>query len=320
MRMVTARRAFVIPAVGGVYVHYDLDWDGRPVFWFREERPAPDAAAAPTYHLHQVIDGRAVALPLPPSTHVGMALYLHPDGWLVLTLGHNPVRQYPAPGVLNLRIATIYTRDGTFLRSFPLGAAVHPVIVAPDGKVWAGIPDEGQFYGSDEGLLCFDRSGQVVLKYNEDTAWRGEPSGGWPYDIYHCYALNVCSAEETWTYYYTNSNDFPLVQLVGLKLTEEWEAHPVKFAAAFAVSGRRALFARDFGRWQGLYLLSQDTGEVEKLQVVTEEGEPLPFPPPRPWDSDEHDYLGRGPLLYVRYPEAVYVIDMRELDTPRTSP
>lgn len=107
--------------------------------------------------------------------------------------------------------AVIYNAQGKALGTLDLGDAIKDVLATAGGKIWVSYFDEG-VYGrgtGNQGAVCFDSSGRVILKYFEFAEPLGLPF------VDDCYAINVVSEDEVWLSYYS---DFPLVGIRAFKL------------------------------------------------------------------------------------------------------
>ena len=190
--------------------------------------------------------------------------------------------------------AHVYGRDGELRESFHAGDGIEDVQTTRDGRIWISYFDEG-VYGSFElgqhGMVCFDRSGIPLLKYDQIPG----PSG----DISDCYAMNVASDREVWLYYYT---DFPLVRLLDGRFDREWKGLPVQGSQAFAVDGERALFAGSYEHRDRLFLVSLDAMRVEELEPVDGEGERVVFV----------RAFGRGLHLYLATEQALFAVELSD--------
>jgi hypothetical protein len=190
--------------------------------------------------------------------------------------------------------ASIYSADGSLLHSFHAGDAIHDVQVDKVGAIWVSFFDEGVFSSEEPaqaGLVCFNKEGQMLLKYNDLVECTGALS------IADCYAMNVCSQEEVWLCPYT---EFPLVQLVEQQIKQVWLDVPVRGSQAFAISSGRALFAGGYENWKKLFLVTLDTMSEEQIEAVDQDGARLSF----------RIAYGRGSRLYLVSEQSVFVLDL----------
>lgn len=95
--------------------------------------------------------------------------------------------------------------------------------------------------------------------------------------------------------------NFPLVQLVKKQIMHIWSKMPVKGAHAFAIDGKRALFAGGYREnRQQWSLVILDSMSVEKIIVVDENGTPLSF---------QHA-CGHGSRFYFTTEEAIFMLNL----------
>jgi len=190
--------------------------------------------------------------------------------------------------------ASIYAVDGSLLRSFHVGDAIHDVQVDEVGAIWVSFFDEGVFSGEEPaqaGLVCFNQEGQTLFKYNNLAERTGALS------IADCYAMNVCSQQEVWLCPYM---EFPLVQLVEQQIKQVWLDVPVRGSQAFAISSGRALFAGGYENWKKLFLVTLDTMSEEQIEAVDQDGARLSF----------RIAYGRGSRLYLVSEQSIFVLDL----------
>lgn len=239
---------------------------------------------------HQVGEGRFETIDLPPVqddfTHVQP---LRSDAWLLVR---------PRSHGYGDHNASIYSANGSLLRSFHVGDAIQDVQVDEAGAIWVSFFDEGVFSAEDPaqaGLVCFNEEGQILFKYNELAAEDNKASQA-PF-IADCYAMNVRSQQEVWFYSYI---DFPLVQLVERKIKRVLPDIPVKGSHAFAIEGRRVLFAGGYENWKKLFLFALDTTSEEQVEAIDEEGTRLSF----------RFSCGRGSHLYLVTERAIFMLDL----------
>jgi hypothetical protein len=190
------------------------------------------------------------------------------------------------------RNAHVYGPNGTCLRSFHAGDGIEDIQATAEGRVWVSYFDEGVFGDTalgQAGLACLDSSGRVGFRFNELASAGAVP------DIADCYALNVCSNREAWLCYYT---DFPLVRLVDGQAAGLWAGVGVEGSHAFAVSGRRVLFAGDYEKRDRLFLVDLATSKVRERIPVDEAGKPI----------EGFAAFGRGSRLWLGAGGAVFVV------------
>jgi hypothetical protein len=191
--------------------------------------------------------------------------------------------------------AHIYDTDGRLVAAFHAGNAIEDVQTTEDGQIWVSYFDEGIFGTlelAQNGVVCFDRSGRPILRYNKI------PGPGSP--ISDCYAMNVASDREVWLYYYT---EFPLVRLLDRRFDREWKGVPVQGAHGFAVDGERAVFAGSYDSDDRLFLLSLASMHIEELQPVDGDGEVLTF----------QRAFGRGPRLFLATEQALFMLNLDDI-------
>ncbi len=241
---------------------------------------------------HQIGNGRFEAIDLPPvQDDFTRVQPLRSDSWLLVR------PRAHGPGDHN---ASIYSSNGSLLRSFHVGDAIQDIQVDEAGAVWVSYFDEGVFSAEEPaqaGLVCFDEEGQILFKYNNLV----EVGKNAPF-IADCYALNVCSQREVWFYPYT---DFPLVQLVERKIKRVLLDIPIRGSQSFAIRGRQVLFAGGYEHWRKLFLLTLDTMNEEQVEATDEDGARLSF----------RFSCGRGSHLYLVTERAIFLLDLTSLDS-----
>ena len=301
MRQLTATKLLIIADVlsGWHLISASAGPDGAPVF-LAAEHP-PESRTGPggkgpkrrtrlplAYRIIVPHSNDVTVIDLPPTQErLSFAQPLGPEQWLAA-----PPRSSGASNV------SISSKDGQRLRSLHLGDAIEDIQTTRSGHIWASYFDEGVF-GDDalgqEGAICFSQDGQPMFRYNQLAEQQGFPF------IADCYAMNVCSDEETWLYLYT---DFPLVRIVQGQVKQVWHTIPVHGAHAFAIAEPLALFAGGYHKRQSLFLVRLDTNAVEEMQPVTDEGAPIAMV----------TAFGRGSRLYLRDEQSLFSIDLAQLE------
>jgi hypothetical protein len=186
--------------------------------------------------------------------------------------------------------ATVFDMDGRPQWSFHAGDGIEDVQTSENEEIWISYFDEGVFGDvslGKAGLVCLDSHGKILYQYNDPT-------------IADCYALNVCSARETWLYYYT---DFPLVRLMDRRPDGIWRNLPVQGSHSFAVGHDRVLFCGSYDKRDRLILLSLESMSVVEIEVLDKFGQPLRSL----WG------IGRRSVLHLSTAEAMYRLDIDDL-------
>jgi hypothetical protein len=194
--------------------------------------------------------------------------------------------------------AIIVDWDGAVRRRFTLSDGIEDTQVDPAGRLWVSYFDEGIFSGLDlsrEGLVCFSRDLEPTLRFNTLAQRGGLPQ------MYDCYALNVASHHDAYTYYYGESVDtyWPLVHLCDGNIAQMWQITAVQGAHALAIDDTRVLFGGAYQHPERLTLVDLATGAWEEAIAADDDGQPIkvlvdasrPLASPPIW--------GRGRLLYV---------------------
>ena len=186
--------------------------------------------------------------------------------------------------------ATVFDMEGRPQSSFHAGDGIEDVQTSDKDDIWISYFDEGVFGDlslGKAGLVCLDRHGNILFQYNDPS-------------MADCYALNVCSAKETWLYYYT---DFPLVRLVDHQPAGIWRNLPVHGSHSFAVGHDRVLFCGSYDKRDHLFLLSLGAMSVVEIEVLDRLGEPL----------KGFRGIGRRSVLHLGTAEELYRLDLNDL-------
>ncbi|MBI1325905.1 hypothetical protein GC170_22320 [bacterium] len=140
------------------------------------------------------------------------------------------------------RNGRIYSLDGRFLREILIGDGIQSVQTTPQGVIWTSYFDEGIFgnYGwgnpvGAAGLIAWDEFGEKLYEFAPRDGLEA---------ICNCYALNVESEIDTWFYY--DTDDFPLVHLRRREIVSYWNMR-LGGCDAFAVFAGHALFRGEYG-------------------------------------------------------------------------
>ena len=186
--------------------------------------------------------------------------------------------------------ATVFDMEGRPQWSFHAGDGINDVQATEKSDVWISYFDEGVFGDlslGKSGLVCLDSHGTVLFQYDDPS-------------IADCYALNVCSAKETWLYYYT---DFPLVRLVDHQPVGIWRNLPMHGSRSFAVGHDRALFCGTYDKRDHLFLLELGSMAVTECEVLDKVGDPL----------KGFRGIGRRSALHLGTADALYSLDIDEV-------
>jgi hypothetical protein len=200
--------------------------------------------------------------------------------------------------------AFLYHEQDGMIRSFPMGDGIEDVQTTEKGDIWVSYFDEGVFGDTmgESGLLCFDKNGNQIFdfaKFTESPITKEIPF------IDDCYALNVCSDETLYLYYYS---DFPVVALhnkTNFELFQDKAFHtsPIRGSHAFAVWEDYILFGHGYKGKGKLYLFSKIDRKVQTYIPVDEENRVIP-----------HDYaIGRAHKLLLVCKNDIYEVDMRDV-------
>ncbi|MGI1805359.1 hypothetical protein ACRPK8_06415 [Exiguobacterium sp. TDN 0502] len=136
--------------------------------------------------------------------------------------------------------AFIYDPQGNLLDSFCLDDGIQNIQIDEQGWIWVSYFDEGVYADAVTssngafGLVAFNDKGEVQYKNRQ-------------YPIDDCYALNVCSSQEVWFFYYSD------YRFVRLEQTEDLVCE----APAIAYS--------QFARHED-YLLASNTDVIQLLK------------------------------------------------------
>jgi hypothetical protein len=244
--------------------------------------------------------------------------------------------------------ARVYDGSGRLVSSFPVGDAVAHVQTTLDGRIWVGYFDEGVLAArtlAGDGAVCLDEAGRRLFGFNteglgqlaadrppvpaaavERARARGDRSPVDHLAIHDVYAMNVEPRRRAWLHHYSA---FPLVWVEREAVRAIWTELPVVSAHAFAVDGRRVLFAggrrrrperplltdADYSALgeqiradaeaarHSFLLVDPDMGAAEPLRPVTREGVEL----------DTFAAFGRGADLFLRHSDLLYRLDLRAL-------
>jgi hypothetical protein len=242
---------------------------------------------------HHIYEGAMETIDLPQTQHFfHFAQPIGSNGWLVAQAWGLENHHAWSGGVHN---AFVYSTEGQLQYSFYAGDGIEDIQTDEVSSIWVSFFDQGILDGGEparEGLVCFNATGQLVWAYN---GMMKTPH------ILDCHAMNISSQKEIWVYSYPG---FPLVRLLDRQIDRIWGNVPVGYYHAFAVNGKKVLFAeRRHDNKLMLPLVELDTMRVEELVAVNEEGDPLSF----------HRACGRGPLLYLVTEQSVFLLDLDTL-------
>lgn len=152
--------------------------------------------------------------------------------------------------------------SGRLLHSFKGGEAFEEIVVGKEG-IWISYFDEGIFGNgiSTEGLVFFDMTGKLLLRYHSDLLNSSE--------IADCYALCKGNGTTVWIFPYT---DFPLVEINPKERTVRSYSVPelLHGSHALCIRGRYAYFFDPYNSNQKMYQL--EIGKQEPLLLGTVQG------------------------------------------------
>ena len=243
------------------------------------------------YHSIAETDGFVEIIDLPQTSQFfHFAQPLGSESWLVAQAWGLEHHHASSGGVHN---AFVYSTNGQLQSSFYVGDGIEDIQIDESNALWVSFFDEGVLKGGEpagEGLVCFDATGQLIYAHNSSEKA--------PF-ILTCYAMNVSSQKEIWVYSYT---DFPLVRLLDRQIDRIWENVP-GYYHAFAINGKKVLFANTYKHGMTLPLVDLHTMRVEELVAVDEEGDPVSF----------YHACGRGSLLYLVTEQSLFRLDLDTL-------
>lgn len=283
-----------------------VDWKGSPLILAEEGRPPYPSDSNAT-------DARIAWLNTPPKArHL-----IHWEG-----LSERILRFEKSTGVLTFHVqplgegwllgetrggrTDVYDRAGRPQRTLDLGDGSEDLQTTPSGKIWVSYFDEGVYgggVGSQQGVVCFDSSGQSIFKYF-DFAKRNEL----PF-IDDCYAMNVISEDEIWLSYYSA---FPLVSIRNFQLHRAWKDFgPI--GKAFGVFDGSVVFPKCYTRLSGgnSQLLRRTLSEAphdESLQAIDDEGKTI---------GGDFKTAARGSQFYLWTETWLYELASRPADSAR---
>ncbi|OWA34942.1 hypothetical protein B9G55_14465 [Saccharibacillus sp. O16] len=199
--------------------------------------------------------------------------------------------------------AVVWGKDGSVQRRFLLGDGIQQVQTTAGGLIWTSYFDEGVFgnYGwkrpvGESGLIAWDREGIRVFTNSEAN-------------IADCYALNVCSDQEVWFYYYT---DFLLGHLSGDAAQPEVSfADPqIRGSSVVVTDGQRFLLDKGYQQHEQYVLLQPDPSGrlIPRDSFVFSDGQ-------KQIDSGLRD--ARGGTLLLLEDAKLYRVTLDELDVTR---
>lgn len=186
--------------------------------------------------------------------------------------------------------AHVYTIEGQPQRHFSIGDGVQDVQVAENGDIWVSYFDEGVYSGSalsQAGLSAFNSDGGLCYQFSAENI---KP-------IDDCYALNLCSSNEVWCYYYTS---FPLVRVRDKKAEVITAQTPVNGATAFAVNEQYTLYWGSYKNRNSLHLHNRKEDKTVYITPVTESREVL----------SNFEAIGRGNILWLYLEDSVYRLEL----------
>lgn len=186
--------------------------------------------------------------------------------------------------------AHIYTIEGQPQRHFSIGDGVQDVQVAENGDIWVSYFDEGIYSGSalsEAGLSAFNSDGELCYQFSAEKI---KP-------IDDCYALNLCSSNEVWCYYYTS---FPLVRVRDKKAEIITAQTPVSGAMAFAVNEQYTLYWGSYKNRNSLHLHNRTEDKTVEIIPVAESGEVL----------SNFKAIGRGNILWLYSEDSVHSLEL----------
>ncbi len=129
-----------------------------------------------------------------------------------------------------------------------------------DEGVYGGGP------GSQQGIVCFNSSGQQIFKYFDFAEENSLPF------IADCYAINLVSEDEVWLSYYS---EFPLVSIRSFRLPRAWKDFGC-IDRAFSLFEGAVVFPkchmRNEGNSQLLRRTLSESPQTEPLEATDNDG------------------------------------------------
>ncbi|EMF47827.1 hypothetical protein B481_0361 [Planococcus halocryophilus Or1] len=150
--------------------------------------------------------------------------------------------------------------SGQLLHSFNGGEAFEEIVVGKEG-IWVSYFDEGVFGNgiSTEGLVLFDMTGNILLRYHSDLLN--------PNAIADCYALCKGGGTSVWIFPYT---DFPLIEINSKERMSLTYPVPelLHGAKALCIRGKYAYFFDSYNSNEKMYQLKIGTQKPLLLGTV----------------------------------------------------
>lgn len=200
--------------------------------------------------------------------------------------------------------ALVVDRDGKVSERLSLGGGVQTVQKSAS-SLWVGYSDEGIFKYtgiSRDGLVHLDRNFQPIFRFNRSARGHGFPL------MYDCYALNVASSGDVFTYYYSAKEYFPLAHIRDDHIVQIWPIQHLLGAYAFAIAESRLLLAGAYRNPQRLTLLDLQTDISDEAIAVDGEGNVLTFAEQSRYEIHSPTVWGRGDTLYLLDERGVWAV------------
>ena len=256
--------------------------------------PKRRAANPNCFRIHYPAGAEWLTLDLSATTENYHAVQPLPDGRWLLVRGRS--------GGASDRNARVYEATGAPGPAFHAGDGIADVQATEKGRIWVSYFDEGVF-----GNTPLGQSGLVRLEPNGRPSFRlGDLPDAVLRSMADCYALNVCSDQETWLYFYT---DFPLVRLVDGRVSGHWRVpvegrtgSPWPMTGCFSAAATTGRSPCSWGSRAGT--------AFAELTPVDERGKPL----------RRFRTFGRRHLLFLATEEALHSVDHEQLVKGPPSP
>jgi hypothetical protein len=274
--------------------HVAVGWNGSPLVLVEEGKPPYASTRTST-------DARIAWLNTPPKAHhliywEGLA---QRTVWFekstgILTLHAQPFGEGWLLGEVRGGRADVYDGTGRLQRTLDLGDASNDIQTTPNGKIWVSYFDEGVYGGgpgSQQGIVCFDSSGQQIFKYFDFAEENNLPF------IDDCYAMNVVSEDEVWLSYYS---DFPLVSIRSFRLHRAWKDFGCMDRAFSLFEGAVVFpkcYTRNEGNSQLLRRTLSESPQTEPLEATDDDGRTI---------GGQFKAAARGSKLYLWTEAALY--------------
>ncbi|RDI41065.1 hypothetical protein [Falsibacillus pallidus] len=281
-----------IDRIAGKYDDFNLcvDYDGNLILLTKTNE-----SGIYNYSIFHVTEGGVEEIIFPPAKK--SFSYAQPlgDYWLLVSPRVNSDRMHNG---------FIYDKNSNLINSFNMGDGISDVQTSKNGDIWTSYFDEGVFGKSigKSGLLCFDSEGTPLFDFAKFTQ---NPTNNTIPFIDDCYAMNVCSNNTIYLYYYL---DFPLLALHNktdfeLFNQKQMNEPPIVGSHAFSIWKEHILFAHGYMDKGQIHHYSLQTGAVHSYLPVNEINEVIHY----------EFAVGRKHRLFLVSKKDVYLVDIRDV-------